>query len=190
MNRRRAIKIAGMAAGSFLLGGYTFSMEGCKKRAKTFNEFYSEADVQLFNEIAEVIIPATASPGAKEAGTGYFIATMLADSFSADERESVRTGIAKIDETCVRKFSKDFLGCTPQQQAEVFKALDQQVKQYNRVRTPDGPKHFFWLLKELTIFGFFTSEAGMTKVIRYAPVPGKYLGDVPYKRGEKVWATY
>jgi hypothetical protein len=36
-------------------------------------------------------------------------------------------------------------------------------------------------MKELTILGFFTSEIGATKVLKYTPVPGRYNGCVPQK---------
>jgi hypothetical protein len=45
------------------------------------------------------------------------------------------------------------------------------------------------MLKELTLLGFFTSEVGATQALRYLPVPGKYDGNVPYKKGDKAWAT-
>ena len=37
--------------------------------------------------------------------------------------------------------------------------------------------------------GFFTSKEGGTKVLRYVPVPGKYDGNIEYKKGHKAWAT-
>ena len=49
------------------------------------------------------------------------------------------------------------------------------------------PPHWFTLCKQLTLFGFFTSEAGASRVARYRPVPGPYKGVVPYK-GETFWA--
>jgi hypothetical protein len=48
--------------------------------------------------------------------------------------------------------------------------------------------HYFTLMKQLTLLGFFTSEPGSTRVLRYRPVPGKYKGCVPYRKGETSWA--
>jgi len=45
------------------------------------------------------------------------------------------------------------------------------------------------MVKELTLLGFFTSEVGATQALRYLPVPGKYVGDYPYKKGDRAWAT-
>lgn len=48
--------------------------------------------------------------------------------------------------------------------------------------------HFFTMLKQLTLTGFFTSEVGMTKALRYVKIPGKYDGDYPYKKGDRAFA--
>ena len=45
------------------------------------------------------------------------------------------------------------------------------------------------MMKELTLLGFFTSEIGATKALRYVAVPGKYEGCIPYNKGDKAWAT-
>ncbi|MGO3217298.1 MAG: gluconate 2-dehydrogenase subunit 3 family protein [Halomonas sp.] len=48
--------------------------------------------------------------------------------------------------------------------------------------------HYFTMMKQLTLFGFFTSEVGATEVLRYEAVPGRYDGCAPYN-GEPAWAT-
>ncbi|MGB3104594.1 gluconate 2-dehydrogenase subunit 3 family protein, partial [Sphingobacterium siyangense] len=49
--------------------------------------------------------------------------------------------------------------------------------------------HFFFLLKQLTLTGFFTSEIGMTKALRFVKVPGRFDGEFPYEKGEHAWAV-
>lgn len=48
--------------------------------------------------------------------------------------------------------------------------------------------HYFTMMKQLTLFGFFTSEVGATEVLRYEAVPGRYDGCATYQ-GEPAWAT-
>jgi hypothetical protein len=50
-----------------------------------------------------------------------------------------------------------------------------------------GP--FWGQIKDLTVTGYFTSEVGCTQALRYEPVPGRYDGEMPYKKGDKAWAT-
>jgi hypothetical protein len=47
----------------------------------------------------------------------------------------------------------------------------------------------FWrLMKELTMFGYFTSEQGATQALDYVPIPGRYDGCIPLKKGQKAYA--
>lgn len=64
---------------------------------------------------------------------------------------------------------------------------DTQTSQEQAEREEALP-HYFTMMKQLTLFGFFTSEVGATEVLRYEAVPGRYDGCAPYN-GEPAWAT-
>ena len=56
--------------------------------------------------------------------------------------------------------------------------------------TQDKPAHYFRMMKELALLGYFTSEAGATQALRYVEAPGGFEPCVPYKPGEKAWAPH
>lgn len=56
--------------------------------------------------------------------------------------------------------------------------------------TEKPPAHYFRMMKELALLGYFTSEIGMTQALRYVEAPGRYDPCVPYKPGEKAWAPH
>ena len=56
--------------------------------------------------------------------------------------------------------------------------------------TADSPKHYFRMMKELALLGYFTSEIGCKQAQRYAETPGRYDPCVPYKPGDKAWAPH
>jgi len=56
--------------------------------------------------------------------------------------------------------------------------------------TADSPPHYFRMIKELTLLGYFTSEIGCKQAQRYAETPGRYDPCVPYKPGDKAWAPH
>ena len=56
--------------------------------------------------------------------------------------------------------------------------------------TADAPSHYFRMMKELAMLGYFTSEIGCTQAQRYAESPGRFDPCVPYKAGEKAWAPH
>ncbi|MDF1502736.1 gluconate 2-dehydrogenase subunit 3 family protein [Roseisolibacter sp. H3M3-2] len=54
----------------------------------------------------------------------------------------------------------------------------------------DAPAHYFRMMKELTMLGFFTSEIGCTKAQRYVESPGRYEPCAPYTQGQPAWAPH
>ena len=56
--------------------------------------------------------------------------------------------------------------------------------------TADTPTHYFRMMKELAMLGYFTSEIGCKQAMRYVESPGRFDPCVPYKPGEKSWAPH
>lgn len=56
--------------------------------------------------------------------------------------------------------------------------------------TADTPAHYFRMMKELALLGYFTSEIGMTQAQRYVESPGRFDPCAPYSPGEKSWAPH
>jgi len=56
--------------------------------------------------------------------------------------------------------------------------------------TADTPAHYFRMMKELTLVGYFTSEIGCTQALRYIESPGRFDPCVPYAPGERAWAPH
>ena len=56
--------------------------------------------------------------------------------------------------------------------------------------TRDEPPHFFRMMKELALLGYFTSEIGYTKAMRYVESPGRFDPCTPYAPGESSWASH
>ncbi|HEX6058555.1 MAG TPA: gluconate 2-dehydrogenase subunit 3 family protein [Gemmatimonadaceae bacterium] len=56
--------------------------------------------------------------------------------------------------------------------------------------TEDAPPHYFRMMKELALLGYFTSEIGYTQAMRYVESPGRFDPCVPYEPGEKAWAPH
>jgi hypothetical protein len=56
--------------------------------------------------------------------------------------------------------------------------------------TTDTPTHYFRMMKELACLGYFTSEIGYTKAMRYVESPGKFEPCIPYTKGEPAWAPH
>jgi len=189
MNRREALSRVALILGGTVVGANVF-LEGCKpadKKAGSLTEFTPE-EVAYLDEIAETIIPATDTPGAKAAKVGAFMTVMIKDCYEENDQKTFREGMDKINSSADKKFDKEFMALTPEQRHQLLVEIDNEQKQYTKNRKKDDPNHYFRLMKELTLLGYFTSEPGCTQALRYVESPGKYEGCIPYTKGEKAWA--
>ena len=189
MDRREALSAIALLVGGTLVGAEAF-LTGCKTTGKKEGLFATE-DIALLDEVGDTILPTTAtSPGAKAAKIGEFMKTIVTDCYNDDDQKTFTDGIGKLNDASKKKFDKTFMELAPEQRHDLLVGLDKEAKDYDATRkdkTKD-PSHYFSLMKQLTLWGYFTSEQGATKALRYVPVPGKYIGDYPYKKGDKAWA--
>lgn len=175
--------------GTALSASTLAALEGCSSGPKNYTLQTPETKA-LLAEIAETIIPETSTPGAKAAKVDEFILLMVGDCYDEKAQKVFTDGLDKINDESKKRFSKGFTDITPEQRTELLTAIDKERVDYNKRenKKKDDPTHYFQYMKELTLLGYFTSEPGVTKALRYVKVPGKYEGCVPYKKGDKAWA--
>ena len=189
MNRREALSRVALILGGTIAGAGIF-LEGCKpadKKAAEIADFTAD-EIAYLDEIAETIIPATDTPGAKAAKVGAFMTVMVKDCYEEKDQRTFREGMDKINDAAEKKFDKGFMQLNQQQRHELLVQIDNEQKEYAKNKKDDDENHYFRLMKELTLLGYFTSEPGATQALRYIESPGRYEGCVPYKKGEKAWA--
>lgn len=188
MNRREALSSVALLLGGTIIGSSAFLM-GCKSGGSESGISFSPDDISFLNEVGETILPATSTPGAKEAKVGEFMSVYVADCYEAKDQTIFKEGIKKLDEASQKKNGKSFIKSTAEQRHDLLVELDKEAKEYQKNKKEEDPNHYFRMMKELTLLGFFTSEVGATKALRYVAVPGKYEGCIPYNKGDKAWAT-
>ena len=148
---------------------------------------FSQSEVALLDEVGDTIIPATDVPGAMAVGIGAFLAMMLTDCYTPGEQQAVRDGLRTLASGFTARFGADFVGADARQRTEYLNDLDREQRQHFATLEPGGQPHYFRVLKELTILGYFSSEVGATQALRYAEVPGSFDGNAPYRRGDRAW---
>ena len=183
MDRRKALMLTTSLLGSSLIGA-DFFLAGCSRKAQD-QKLFSDADISFLDEVGETILPETdQSPGAKTAKIGAFMVTIVTDCYDLKEQTIFKEGIDTIEQMALTTYSKSFLELDPNQRQDLLVRLDNQAN-----NIPEGePPHYFAMMKQLTIWGYFTSEPGATKALRYLPLPGSFKGCVPYNKGDKAWA--
>ena len=191
MQRREALRILASAAALPMLSRQAYSMfqavhEQLPAQAalKTLNP-HQDATVTT---IAEIIIPQTNTPGAKAVRVNEFIDLILTDWYDDAERTQFLAGLANVNARSHDLFAKDFADCAPNQQAEIVAALDEELDQLRDAELPGssprgGPprveNNFFYMMKRLTLVGYFTSQVGFEQQLHKQIIPRTHSGCAP-----------
>ena len=181
MDRRELIKTIAVFTGAAFVGGDLF-LSGCN----TSNEpIFNRDDIAFFDEVGETILPRTDTPGAKDARVGAFMALYASDCYEVIQQHTLKQGITQLNNVSRKKFKLSFMQLSAEQKNTLLTGIDEEAKRHNNNK--DTTPHYFTLMKQLVLLGFFTSKAGATEVLRYRPVPGGYHGCVDYN-GETAWS--
>jgi len=190
MKRRKAIRSILMIGGGAVVAysGYKFySIE------KSPDFHYLVQRKNLIADLAEAIIPATDTPGAKDARVEDFIISMIKDCTELKSQNNFITGLNDLEDYCKSNFDKEFGRCNEQQQYQVLNHFQEKAKEpagiVGKIEDRIVGKPFFTTLKEYTVRGYCSSEPGATKGLRYVAIPGRYAGCISMDPGEKSWAT-
>ncbi len=193
IDRREALrKTALMMGAAISAAAFAGLMQGCKTTPELtyVPRFFNEDQGRLVMEVAEIIIPKTDTPGAKDVGVPGFIDTMLKECYKKEDQDRFLEGLTAFDESAKTAYGDSFIYCNPEQQVELVKKThDAAVAEAKENREAKRP--FILMTKELTLLGFFTSEPGATQVLQYEAVPGAYKGCLPLSEAGngKTWAT-
>ena len=134
--------------------------------------------------LAEVIIPATDTPGASEAGVTEFVAALVDGWLDDDDRHRFLTGLDTVDPAARDHFGVDFADCTPDEQTALVGDLDAELTRLRDNPATDETRHFFHDVKRFTLTAYFTSEVGL-EAIGYRTTFPAFDGCAPLTAAER-----
>lgn len=202
MNRREflqcaAILVTGASASQM---GFSLSAEQEVFLARTSNyntgsvDYFTPAQRRIVAAMAEVVIPRTETPGAIDAGVPKYIELMASDWLNDEEKSIWREGLGDIETRIPAEYDKPFDQLPAEQQLEIMQALEEAAADSawydfgNVLGGYQSDAPFICQLKELTIWGFFTSEVGGSQVLRYNPMPMKFDGEIFLSPDDSSWS--
>ncbi|NHF60439.1 gluconate 2-dehydrogenase subunit 3 family protein [Flavobacteriaceae bacterium TP-CH-4] len=215
MDRRKALKNMGLAMGYTVAAPTLISiMQGCKTEsvAEWTPDFFSKEQGAILIQLVDIILPKTDTPSASEMQVHLFIDRFADQAMEPEQQEFVKMVTGKFMEKALKDAGQEKLGDLTSEQLE--KALasllkitkEDQVKnmealqKYNEAvasgdtdsMLDDGVSAFAFAnnLRDLTIWGYKTSEYVGEEVMEYLPVPGEYIGcgDLQELTGGKAWS--
>ena len=194
MDRREALKrtallMGGMVSAPAIMG----VLNGCtaKPGIDWKPVFLSNDQASVISSVSEIIIPRTDTPGAKDAGVPSFIDQMLKEVYSKEDQDFFIKGLDTFNKEAEKEFGDEFGDLDEEDQTAYVKKVHDAAIEVENTTNPAPKRPFILMMKELTMLGFFTSEAGATQVLQYVPVPGAYKGCIPLSEAGngKTWAT-
>src|SRR5579864_5648812 len=168
IQRRAMLKILGTAAAAAQFPGFSKWSFACGhignaalqiKPAAYRPVFFNDSEYAIIERLTNIIIPSDATPGAKEAGVSEFIDFMVGADPSV--QYTFRTGLAWLDAHAEQSAGKKFMALTPEQQNSLLEPFG--FKEKSRPGNEAG-RHFFGIVREYTITGFYTSEIGFKEL--------------------------
>lgn len=191
MKRKAFLNRMALGTGGALLLPSLSLVQGCEYSPKV-RKGLTEADITLLDEIGETIIPSTAlSPGAKATNIGEYILLMYTDCMPLEEQMILLNGVNALDERAFQSMSSSFIAASDEEKLKLLEQLQVEADAYYLSMQDEEkvPVHYFSLLKNLTMTGYFTSKIGMTQARNYLPLPGRFEACIAYNPGDKPWAS-
>jgi Gluconate 2-dehydrogenase subunit 3 len=184
-SRRRALKSLGVAAGALAAGpalsdaGTAAFLQTARAGAAPRLKVLTPAEYAATDALTDTIIPTDAhSPGAHAARVADYIDLLLSES-PAGTRTAWREGLAAVGALAQSRFQAPLARLTPAQRIEIVSGI---AKNEASPQTP--AETFFVAAKDWTIRGYYTSEIGIHKDLRYQgnQFLGAFVGCAPETR--------
>ncbi len=166
---RRALLLGAV----FLVGGAAALTRFSRRdgsRASERRAWSSERHTQI-EQIADAMIPATDTPGALAAGVPEFLRQMLTEWASDRTRAEVIGVLDSIEQRAWAKFGGAFIELPAPRRADVVRIVDGES-----IASRDAAYRRF---KYLVLVGYYQSEIGATRELRYELVPGAWRSCLP-----------
>lgn len=192
MNRREALhRVALLMGGAVSAPLWNAAMSGCAPSSRQVEKPWLPQTLtpeqnELVTAIAEMILPATDTPGAKAAKVNEFIDLILTEWYPVEERARFMSGLHDLTARFQNANGKGFLEGTPEQQTAMLTTLDNEALAVRQEGVKELP--FFGMMKELTLVGYYTSTIGMTDELEFQPATDRFEGCIPLGRVGKTWA--
>jgi hypothetical protein len=125
----------------------------------------------LLEQVSDIFIPETDTPGAKGAGVPEFIRELLTAWGSGETRAAIVSVLESIEKQSWGRHGAGFLELPGERRVNLIRSLDEEC-----IARQDVP---WTLFRRLVLMGYYHSEVGATQELRYELVPGAWRSCLP-----------
>lgn len=136
---------------------------------------------ELLANLADVIIPATNTPGARATGAHLFTLVMVDDCLAKTEQERFLKGMRNFEADVRRVTGRSFSSGSPEERLAILATYEEKVE-----TAGEDAKTFYSRTRDYIIQGYTSSQYFLTEVKPYQLVPGpNYRGCVSLSSEQK-----
>ena len=197
MNRRTALKNLTMSLGYTVAAPTIFNMlSSCTAEVNTWSPlFLSSEEKHMVNQLADIILPASDTPGALDVNVPQFLDLMYHDIETKENQELFKKGASVFSEKFKSQFDLEVtkgnqeqfeimlsshFDISDEESATVFKEQRLPIEKLTNPQIENRALYTFLIsVRAYTLFGYFTSEKVGEAVLNYDPVPGTYISCMP-----------
>ncbi len=137
-------------------------------------QFFTTPQVALVDELTEIVIPATDTPGARAARVVEFMDVLLAEWANDNDRLVFTRGMADIEARAQAAGGASFVALPADARVAICRTLDDELtalrtanaawqKSGRTLPRPRDHRSLFWHhVRQHTVSGYYTSEVGWT----------------------------
>ena len=175
LDRRSLIRNAMLLVGAGMTASPASAIaKGKAKSPAKAPRFFTPAQAAVLAEVAEIIIPRTDTPGAKDAGVPAAFDAMMREWASTQHQIQFRSVVDEFAAAGIMQMKPaDRIALVAKTDAEKMAAWDPAYVGF----------------KQLVMTLYYLSEAGATKELRYELVPGSWDAWVPVTPDTRAWAA-
>lgn len=196
MNRRTALRHTGLMAGATALTPSLLTLlNACQSEAHLDwqPQFFSDEEARSISSLIDTILPRTATPGALDVQADRFIDKVIAQTYSSEEQQHIRSEIAQFNEKCQQLVGSTFAEASEKERTSVLQAAEAEAGTFNGAvwGTTVGdqkPVGFYRSIKAMALGAYLSSEKIGESVLSYDPVPGDYQGCIPVSEVGNRWS--
>ena len=133
--------------------------------------FFTPEEFRVVAEFADIIIPRTDTPGAKDAGVPEALDALMASWASENRKAEFRALVGRIEDA-------DVVSPVAAPQMDLARRFDASAM-------ADDP--VYRRFKELVLTLYYMSEDGATRELRYEETPGKWEASIPIGADTRAW---
>lgn len=181
MNRRLLLKqLAVATAAAWILPS---CVSDPKKVSIALNHLNINGDDEsMLAAIADTLIPATDTPGAKDVNAHLFTIVMMDDCQTKTEQDKYVKGLQAFDDTCKGVAGKTFMNASAGERTDILKKIEA-----SRDSLPEEVWGFYQTTRRYIIEGYTASQYFLTDVKPYQLIPGpNFKGCAPVQEEKAV----